>query len=180
MIDLAQYFDHTTLKSDTDQIKVEQICKEAIEHGFASVCIPPFFVKQAHQVLASSQVLTSTVIGFPMGYSTTMAKVEEIKRAIGEGAAEVDVVINICAVKSGDWNFVRNDIERMIAVTHLKGKLIKIILETGLLETNEIQKLAETCNDLMPNYVKTSTGFNGPGASVETVSLLRSLVDPKN
>ena len=127
MTNIAKYFDHTTLKADTNLLKVTQICQEAIEFGFAAVCIPPFFVKAARQALKGSRVRTSTVIGFPMGYSSTAAKVEEIKRAIGEGAHEVDVVINICAVKCADWNFVRNDIERMIAATHLKGKRIKLI-----------------------------------------------------
>ncbi|MEZ4992600.1 MAG: deoxyribose-phosphate aldolase [Saprospiraceae bacterium] len=143
MTNLAPYFDHTVLKPDTTRTQIEQLCKEALEYGFASVCVPPFFVKRAVQLLDDSPVHASTVIGFPFGYSTTAAKVEEIKRAIDEGAQEVDVVINICAVKSSDWNYVRHDIERMIAATHLKGKVIKIILETGLLSETEIRKLAE-------------------------------------
>lgn len=179
MTNLAPYFDHTTLKPDTTVAQIGQLCNEAQEHNFASVCVPPFFVKKAVQLLKDSKVKVATVIGFPMGYSTTAAKVEEIKRAIDEGAREVDVVVNICAVKSGEWNYVRHDIERMIAATHLKGKVIKVILETGLMEDKEIEKLAEICNELSPDYVKTSTGFNGTGASVEMVSRLRSLMDKK-
>jgi deoxyribose-phosphate aldolase len=179
MTNLAPYFDHTTLKPDTTVAQIGQLCSEAQDYGFASVCVPPFFVKKAVQLLKDSKVKVGTVIGFPMGYSTTAAKVEEIKRAIDEGAREVDVVVNICAVKSGEWNYVRHDIERMIAATHLKGKVIKVILETGLMEDKEIDKLGEICNELGPDYVKTSTGFNGSGASVEIVSRLRSLLDKK-
>jgi deoxyribose-phosphate aldolase len=179
MTNLAPYFDHTTLKPDTTVAQIGQLCSDAQDCGFASVCVPPFFVKKAVQLLKDSKVKVGTVIGFPMGYSTTAAKVEEIKRAIDEGAREVDVVVNICAVKSGEWNYVRHDIERMIAATHLKGKVIKVILETGLMEDKEIDKLGEICNELGPDYVKTSTGFNGSGASVEIVSRLRSLLDKK-
>lgn len=179
MTDLAPYFDHTILKPDTTLAQIEALCRESLEQGFASVCVPPFFVKKAAQLLRDSRTRVSTVVGFPMGYSTTAAKVEEIKRAIDEGAHEVDVVVNVCAIKSCDWNFVRNDIERMIAATHLKGKVIKIILETGLLEDREIVALSEICNELKPDYVKTSTGFNGAGASVEVVERLRSLMHKK-
>lgn len=179
MKNLAPYFDHTTLKPDTTAAQIDQLCHEAKEHGFSAVCVPPFFVKKAVQLLKDSPVHIATVIGFPMGYSTTAAKVEEIKRAIDEGAQEVDVVINICAVKAGQWNYVRNDIERMIAATHLKGKVIKIILETALLEENELLKLADICNDLLPDFVKTSTGFNGAGANPEIISRLRSAMSKK-
>lgn len=179
MKNLAPYFDHTILKPDTTTAQVEQLCAEARLHAFAAVCVPPFFVKKAVQLLKDSKVQTSTVIGFPMGYSTTAAKVEEIKRAIDEGAREVDVVVNICAVKAAQWNYVRNDIERMIAATHLKGKVIKVILETGLLEEQEILTLAQICNDLQPDYVKTSTGFNGAGASPQVIGLLRTALNKK-
>jgi len=179
MTDLASYFDHTTLKPDTNLDQVNQLCREAVEFGFASVCLPPFFVKKGVQFLKDNKVRTSTVIGFPMGYSTTAAKVEEIKRAIDEGASEVDVVINICAVKSGEWNFVSHDIERMIAATHIKGKVIKVILETCLLEEKELVKLIGICNDLQPDFVKTSTGFNGAGANLEIIAQLRSLLNKK-
>ena len=179
MTNLAPYFDHTVLKPDTTLAQVKQLCSEAHEHGFASVCVPPFFVPKAVLALKNSKVRVATVIGFPMGYSTTAAKVEEIKRALDEGAREVDVVVNVCAVKSGEWNYVRHDIERMIAATHLKGKVIKVILETGLMERAEIEKLAEICNELGPDFVKTSTGFTGSGATVEVVSLLRQLMDKK-
>lgn len=170
---LASYIDHTILKPDCTRREIKTLCEEAVEYQFAAVCIPPFFVKEAYQFLEKEPVKVSTVIGFPMGYSTTSAKVEEIKRAIDEGAAEVDVVINICAVKSGNWNYVQNDIASMITAVHLKGKHIKVILETALMEESEIRRLCSICRELEPEFVKTSTGFNGGGATVPVVELLR-------
>lgn len=168
----AKYFDHTVLRPDCSLSDVHKICDEAREFDFASVCIPPYFVKEAAARLDGSKIITSTVIGFPMGYSSTAAKVEEIKRALAEGATEFDGVINICAVKSGNWNFVQSDIDRMVTAVHLKGKSIKIILETGLLTPEELKRVCEICLAVEPDFVKTSTGFNGPGATVEMVSYL--------
>jgi deoxyribose-phosphate aldolase len=170
---LASYIDHTILKPDCTRADIQNLCEEAIKHQFAAVCIPPFFVQDAYQLLEEYAVKTSTVIGFPMGYSTTSAKVEEIKRAIDEGADEVDVVINICALKSGNWNYVQNDIDSMITAAHLKGKLIKVILETGLMQEEEIHRLCGICREVGPDFVKTSTGFNGAGATVPVVESLR-------
>ena len=112
-----------------------------------------------------------------MGYSTTSAKVEEIKRAADEGADEVDVVVNISAVKNGNWNYVRNDIDSMTTAAHLKARQIKIIFETGLLTDDEIRRLCEICREVEPEFVKTSTGFNGPGASLKAVRLMRKILD---
>ncbi len=175
---LANVIDHTILKPDCTLADIEKVCKEALNHHFKAVCIPPFYVKEAKQVLENSAVKVSTVIGFPSGYSSTPAKVEEIKRALDDGADEFDVVINICAVKNGNWNFVQNDIESMTRAVHLKGRVIKIILETGLLTKEEIEKVCSICINSGVNFVKTSTGFNGPGASEEVVSFLRSILPP--
>lgn len=172
-MNLAPYIDHTILKPDCVAADIEQLCSEAIEYQFAAVCVPPFYVKDAYQHLKAHPVKVATVAGFPLGYSTTFAKVEEIKRAIDDGADEVDVVINITAVKNGDWNYVENDIASMTTAVHVKGKQIKVILETGLLTNDEIVRLCALCKDIGPEYVKTSTGFNGPGAKVSTVRLLR-------
>ncbi len=172
-MDLARLIDHTLLKPDADQKAIIQLCEEALEHDFAAVCVPPYWVSEATRQLAKSNVKVATVIGFPMGYSATAAKVEEIKRSIDEGADELDVVINICAIKSGNWNYLQNDIDRTTTAVHLKGKQIKIIMETGLLTNPEIVKICGICQELEPDFVKTSTGFNGPGASVDVVQLLR-------
>lgn len=169
--------DHTLLKPDTTQSDVAQLCKEAEEYGFGAVCVPPFYVRHSVEMLGGSRaVQVATVIGFPMGYSATAAKVEEIKRAVDEGAGEVDVVINLCAVKSGNWNFVRNDIDSMTRAAHLHGRVIKVILETALLSESELEKLATICAEVGPDFVKTSTGFNGGGATVVAVRRLRQLL----
>jgi len=178
-MNLARFIDHTILKPDTHLSDIERICEEAKQYGFAAICIPPYYVKDAANILEESPVKIGTVIGFPMGYSTTAAKVEEIKRAIDDGADELDVVINICSVKNERWNFVKNDIDSVTRIAHLKGKTIKIILETGLLSASEIKRLCEICSDIGVNYVKTSTGFNAGGATVEMVAYLKSLVGDK-
>lgn len=170
--------DHTLLKPNITLSDVERLCAEAIQHKFAAVCIPPYFVSKAASFLMGSSVKLATVIGFPLGYSATVAKVAEIQRAIEEGADEFDVVINIAALKSGLWTEVRNDIDRMLTACHLRGKTIKVIIESGLLEKDEVERMCDICNELKPDYVKTSTGFNGPGASFPAVELLRARLHP--
>ncbi len=178
-MDLTSYIDHTILKADCTPEEIRKTCNEALQFHFPVVCIPPFYVKNAANFLTDTTVRTATVIGFPMGYSTTAAKVEEIKRAIDEGAEELDAVANICAVKSGLWSYVRNDLDGMITAARLKGKTIKVILETGLLSETEIKKVCDICLELEPDFVKTSTGFNGEGATVAVVKLLKSLLPDK-
>lgn len=175
-MDIASYIDHTTLKADCTLEDVKIKCKEAIDFQFKAVCIPPYYVKNAVDLLEKSKVKVATVVGFPMGYSATPAKVEEIKRAIDNGAEEIDVVANICAIKEGQWNYVKNDIESMTMAVHLKGKLIKVILETALLSATEIEKLCHICAEIKVDFVKTSTGFNGGGATVQVVSFMKSLL----
>jgi deoxyribose-phosphate aldolase len=170
---LAPFIDHTILKPDCVASDIRSLCSEAIEYQFAAVCIPPYYVQDAYQLLKDHPVKVATVAGFPLGYSTTFAKVEEIKRAIDDGADEVDVVINIAAVKNGNWNYVENDIASMTTAAHIKGKQIKIILETGMLTEEEIVRLCGICAGIGPEFVKTSTGFNGPGASLAAVRLMR-------
>ncbi len=173
----VKLIDHTLLKPDTTEKDIIRLCNEARQYGFGAVCIPPFYVKHAVELLeAGEDIKVATVIGFPMGYSATAAKVEEIKRAMDEGAHELDVVVNLCAVKNGNWNFVRNDIDSMTRAAHLHGRIIKIILETALLADEEIEKLAAICTEVSPDFVKTSTGFNGGGATVEMVRKLRGLL----
>ena len=173
-MNLASVIDHTILRVDCRLDEIKKLCTEAGTFGFASVCVPPYFVKEAARILEDSRVKVSTVIGFPMGYSTTPAKVEEIKRAINDGAGEIDVVINICAVKEGNWYYVKSDLESMTLAAHLKGKVIKVIFETSILSTEEVRKLCTICKELGVDYVKTSTGMNGGGATPEIVELLRA------
>lgn len=176
-MNIANFIDYTILKADCTLDDIKRICSEAAHYQFVAVCIPPFYVHYAAEALAATNVKVATVVGFPMGYSQTPAKVEEIKRAIEDGANEVDVVINICAVKAGHWNYVRNEIDSMVMAAHLRGKVIKVILETGLLTDNELSHLAKICLETQPDFVKTSTGFNGEGATVEVVSRLKQLLN---
>ena len=170
---LANYIDHTLLKPDSHRVEIIKLCKEAVIHNFYAICIPPYFVKTAANALRNEKVKIATVIGFPLGYSATAAKVEEIKRALNDGAEEFDVVINVAAVKSGDWAHVESDIDSTTRMVHMKGKIIKLILETNLLEEEEIFKLCEICTKVGVNFVKTSTGYFG-GASTEIVETLRN------
>ncbi len=172
-MNLAGMIDHTILKPDCTIEDIKTLCEEAITFGFPAVCVPPYFVREAVRLLKDSPVKVATVIGFPYGYSATPAKVEEIKRAIDEGVDELDGVVNICSVKEGKWNFVKNDIESMMLATHSRGKTLKVIIETGLHTQEDILKLCNICGDLKVDYVKTSTGVNAEGASVEIVRFLR-------
>ncbi len=171
-MNLASTIDHTLLKPDSRREDILKLCDEANQFGFHAVCIPPYFVREAARALEQSKVKTATVIGFPYGYAATPAKVEEIKRAINDGADEVDIVVNICAVRGSDWAYVKNDIESMTMAAHLKGKAVKVIFETPLLSKEEILKLCEICSVVKVDFVKTSTGVHG-GATAEIIELLR-------
>ena len=176
---LSNLIEHTLLKPDANLIQIKKLCDEAIENNFVGVCLPPFYVPDAKIFLAESTVSLVTVVGFPMGYTAISSKVEEVKRAIDEGADEIDMVTNICALKDGKWAHVRNDIDSVTRATHLKGKIMKVILETALLSDDEIKKLCDLCIELGVNYVKTSTGINA-GATIESVKLLKQITDGTN
>ncbi len=177
-MNIADYIDHTVLHADCRPEDIQRICSEASTHHFKAVCIPPYYIRDAVQLLKETTVKVATVVGFPMGYSPTASKVEEIKRSIDEDADELDVVINLCAVRQGNWSFVQNDIDTVSTAVHLKGKVVKVILETALLSEEEIIKLCEICNAAQPDFVKTSTGKNG-GATLEAVQLLRQHLNPE-
>lgn len=178
-MNLASYIDLTILKPDCSLQDIEQVCKEAAFHGYAAVCVPPFYVKHAADFLEGKKVKVSTVVGFPMGYAPTPAKVEEIKRAIDDGAAEVEAVVNLCAVKNNNWNFVANDIDSMATAAHLKGKSIKIIFETSLLTGEETGKLCRIAVESQVEFIKACTGYNGQEDTVEAVQMLKNLVGDK-
>lgn len=173
-MNLASKIDHTLLKADASEKEVKKICAEAMEFGFAAVCIPPYFVRKSKLWLSDSKVKVATVVGFPLGYSHTPAKVEEARRAIDEGADEIDMVINLIALKAGDWNYLKNELTSTATIVQLRGGKLKVILETGLLSEAEIIKACELCKEMTVDFVKTSTGFIQPGATVEAVKLLRA------
>ena len=177
-LNIATLIDHTYLKADCSPEDVEVLCEEAIKYQFKSVCIPPCYVFKTKKLLDMSSIKVCTVIGFPMGYSTTSAKVEEIKRATTNGADELDVVINIAAIKNKDWNTVKNDIDSVTMISHLKGKKIKLIIEMGLLEEEEIKKVCELAEDAGVNFIKTATGFNGTKTTPDDIKFLKTILNP--
>lgn len=178
-MELKQYIEHTTLKADTSLNAIKKLCKEAIDNEFVGVCVPPYFVKDAKALLKNTTVKLVTVVGFPLGYSTTPSKVEEVKKAIDEGADEIDMVINITALKNKDYAYVSNDISSLATLVHLKGAVLKVIIETALLTKKEKVKILEICDEIGVDYVKTSTGFAKEGAKVEDIELMRSKLSDK-
>jgi len=174
---IAKMIDHTLLKADAAKDQIEKLCAEAKEYQFASVCVNPAWVKLASEKLSGTDVKVCTVIGFPLGASTPETKAFETKNAIENGAAEVDMVINIGALKSGDDELVERDIAAV--VSEAKGKaLTKVIIETSLLSDDEKVRACELAVKAGTDYVKTSTGFSTGGATPEDVALMRKTVGP--
>ncbi|MBK7939971.1 MAG: deoxyribose-phosphate aldolase [Lewinellaceae bacterium] len=176
MVDLSNFIEHTILKPDTTIADVRRLCEEAQQHKFAAVCVPPLYVRDACRILGEDRrVRVVTVVGFPMGYSAIPAKSEEIKRAIDEGADDIDAVINIAAAKSENWNHVERDIEAVARATHMRGRTLKLILECGLLLEPGIKKVSELALAAHVEWLKTGTGFHGHPATVEMVRSLRAM-----
>jgi deoxyribose-phosphate aldolase len=170
---IASYIDHTILKPTTLLSEVQQLCEEAIEYDFAAVCVPPLFVKKAKEYCSNSNVKVATVIGFPFGYSAIEAKLAEILLAIVDGADELDMVINLAALKNNDWQYLAQELSHVMTVVRSKQKCIKIIIETGILTDDEIIKCCDLYGVAGVDYVKTSTGYAEKGASVHAVALMR-------
>lgn len=177
-MDISKYIEHTLLKQDATKDGLEKLFEEAIQNNFLGVCVNPCFVKDAKKFLKNSNVKIVTVIGFPLGANTPEVKAFETKKAIEDGADEIDMVINVSKLKDKDYNYVKNDIE---FVRHAcPDNILKVILETDLLTKEEIKKACEICIDAKADLVKTSTGFvkNGVGAKVEDVELMYQTVSP--
>ena len=177
-MDLARYIDHTLLKPESTAAQIDELCAEAREYQFASVCINPTWVKRAATNLRGSGVVTCTVIGFPLGATTTAIKAMEARRALREGAREVDMVLNVGALKSGEYEQVREDIAQVAEAAHEVGGLCKVILETALLTDEEKVVASSLARDAKADFVKTSTGFGSGGATVYDVALMRETVGP--
>jgi deoxyribose-phosphate aldolase len=177
-MDLHKVIEHTILKPDCTLDSIHRLCDEAVQYNFYGVCVPPYFVRDAVRFL-NERVKVITVVGFPMGYSTIPSKVEEIKRALDEEAHEIDAVVNICAIKSGNWNYVKNEVDSMMRAVSMKGRIMKLILETGLLTKIEMKQVIEIAEANDVHFIKTSTGFNADGATVEVVKFLRENLKPK-
>jgi deoxyribose-phosphate aldolase len=176
-MNLAKYIDHTILKPDAQNDQVLRLCDEAKEYGFASVCVNEYFTKLVSEALKGSDVMTCTVIGFPLGASDSKVKAFETARAVEVGADEIDMVLNISAMKDKDYDYVREDIKAVVDAAG--GKTVKVILETCLLEKDEIKKACELSVEAGAHFVKTSTGFSTGGATVEDVTLMKKTVGDK-
>lgn len=177
-LDMAQYIDHTLLRPDVTADEIDKLCSEAMEYGFASVCINPTWVKRAANNLRGSPVPVCTVIGFPLGATTPEIKAMEARKALRDGAKEVDMVINVGALKSGDNELVYNDIAKVVDSAHEGGAICKVILETALLTDEEKVIASALSRKAKADFVKTSTGFGPGGATVYDVALMRETVGP--
>lgn len=173
-MNLAKYIDHTILKPNAQKEQVLKLCAEAKEYSFASVCVNEYYTKLVSEALAGTDVMTCTVIGFPLGASDSKVKAFETARAVEVGADEIDMVLNIGAMKDKEYDYVRGDIKAVVDAAG--GKTVKVILETCLLEKDEIKKACELSVEAGAHFVKTSTGFSTGGATVEDVTLMKKTV----
>ncbi|WP_027108486.1 deoxyribose-phosphate aldolase [Lacticigenium naphthae] len=175
---MERMIDHTLLKPEGTKVQIEKLCADAAEHQFMSVCVNPTWVKTASALLQESPVEVCTVIGFPLGANTSAIKAAEVKDAIENGATEVDMVINIGALKGEEYAVVEKDIQAVVDAA--KGKaLVKVIIETALLTKDEKIKACELAKKAGADFVKTSTGFSTGGATVEDIRLMRGVVGPE-
>ena len=175
-MNIAALIDHTLLKPEATKLDIERLCREAKEHGFWSVCVNPFYVHEAAALLRGTPVKTASVVGFPLGANHSRIKAQEAQIAIGDGAGEIDMVLNISALKSGDFSFVGNDISAVARLCREHGAICKVILETCLLNEAEKTRACEICVAAGSHFVKTSTGLSTGGATVADVALMSRLV----
>lgn len=173
----AMFIDHTLLRVDTTGADIGLLCEEAVEHGFAAVCIPTSYVAQASNLLYGSDVAVCAVIGFPLGNQTTDTKVFEARQAVELGAAEIDMVIHLGAARAADFVYVQKDIRRVVAVAD--SAVVKVIIECCLFDDDIKCRLAEIVAESGAGYIKTSTGFAESGATVEDVMLLSQIVSAR-
>ena len=178
-LEIARLIDHTLLKPEAVPSQIERLCKEAREYSFATVCVNPVYVERAAALLAESQVGVCGVIAFPLGATTTAIKVAEARQVLADGAREVDMVLHVGALKAGDHARVQDDIAAVAAACHVGEALLKVILETALLNDEEKIAACRLAVAAGADFVKTSTGFSSAGATIEDVQLMRRIVGPK-
>ena len=170
---LARFIDHTLLKQTATLADIDQLCHEAITYEFAAVCVPPVYVQNAAQHLRQSSVKIATVLGFPFGYTYISTKCQEAEQAIQHGAQELDIVMNIAALKNGEDSYLEQEIEAVLKVTAKTKTIVKVIIESGILSENEIIRCCEIFRNFPVHFLKTSTGYAERGASAEAVQLMR-------
>jgi deoxyribose-phosphate aldolase len=176
---VGRYIDHTLLKPDATKDQIAQLCYEARKYEFASVCVNPTHVKLCSDLLNGSPVKVCTVIGFPLGASSLRVKAFETETALRDGATEIDMVINIGALKAKDYDLVAQDINGVVRIAHASGAIVKVIIETALLDAEEKVTACLLSKEAGANFVKTSTGFSGGGATVDDIALMRKVVGPE-
>lgn len=170
---IGAFIDHTVLKPVTTVTDIEKLCQEAAEYHFAAVCVPPPFVKRCKTILEPANVKVATVIGFPFGYSATESKLAETVLALVDGADEIDMVINLIALKMNDTKYLENEVRFLTEAVHQKNKLIKVIIESGILTDEEIISCCRIFAPIGIDFMKTSTGYAEKGATIEAVQLMR-------
>lgn len=176
-MDIARYIEHTNLSPSLVIGDIDRLVEEARQHGFLGVCVPPFWVKRAQREIGKEKILLVSVAGFPLGYNMTETKLDEIKRAIDNGADEVDVVWNITSFKTGiPWTKI--ELAKCSKLAHDHQKVLKVIIETAYLSDSEIVQACKLCADAGADFVKTSSGFASAGAKEEHVRLMRSVLPP--
>jgi deoxyribose-phosphate aldolase len=176
---IASYIDHTLLRPDASQAEILKVCAEAAEYHFKSVCVNPLWVKTVKTALKGSGVLTCSVIGFPLGATPTDVKTFEARGAVLDGADEIDMVINIAAARAGDKGAVVEDISAVAEAVHASGAILKVIIETVFLSDDQKVLACQAAVEAGADFVKTSTGFNGGGATAEDIALMRRTVGPE-
>jgi len=169
-MDYFKYVDYTCLKPDVTARDIETLCNEALQYHVASVCVNPYYVPLASELLKDSNVEVTAVVGFPLGANTTRVKALEAIEAIEEGATEIDLVININALKNGEYDYVKEEIEEIR--DSINGKTLKVIVETCYLTEEELKKMVEICNETFLNFIKTSTGYGTRGVSLEDIDII--------
>jgi len=170
---VAKMIDHSLLSPVLTDRQLEQGCQVALDYNVASVCIMPYYLRRCAEILKGSTVRASTTIGFPHGGHTTAVKLAEAKQALDDGGQELDMVVNISKVLSGDWDYVRAEIKAVVDLTHAHNQKVKVIFENCFLDDRHKIKLCEICGDLKADWVKTSTGYGSGGATIEDLKLMR-------
>ncbi len=177
--ELARYIDHTILKPGTNWRQIQEVYRDALKYNFAAICIPPYYVNSTVEALKEAWLNVATVIGFPHGSNTFVTKFFEVTDAVNNGVDEIDFVINLGAIKSNNWQDVEMELGQVSQFLRVNGVILKVIIETSLLNKKEIEKVCEICVEQDVHFVKTSTGFNGEGATIENVQFLRKIL-PEN
>lgn len=172
-LDISKMIDHSLLRPTLSDADLEAGCRLALDYDVASVCILPYYLRRCSEMLKGSTVMASTTIGFPHGGHTTEIKLAETARALKDGGQELDMVVNISKVLSGDWGYVSNEIKKIVGMTHGEGQKVKVIFENCYLNDEQKIRLCEICGEFDADWVKTSTGYGTGGATLEDLTLMR-------